>query len=667
VRTNILNNIQFFNPNSVAVDALGNVYVSWDNAVRKISPAGVITLFAGNLTEGFSGDGGPATSAEVSGVLGIAVDTAGNLYLADTYNNRIRKVAAGSNMIGTFAGNGSQSFSGDGGPAISAQLFSPYGMAWDAAGDLYVADSGNSRIRKISAGGIITTIAGNGTTLFSGDGGPAVSAGLSNPQALVLDAAGNLYFSDSGSSRVRKISTNGAITTIAGNGLDGFSGDGGLAVSAELWGPNGLAFDAAGNLYIADGTNARVRKVTPSGTITTVAGGGTTLGDGGPASAAQLASPSGVAVDQAGNLYIADNGRIRKVSSSGTITTVAGNGSVGFSGDGGPALSAQISYVGGIAVDAAGDLFLADTNNRRIRMVTPDGVIQTIAGSALLGFSGEGVLATLAQMNGPLAVTVAGATGNVYVADSGNNAIRLLQPAPPQPPPPSLGSPVEAAGYQAFLSPGGIASVFGTNLATSTANAGTVPLPTTMGGTNSLMLAGTAVPLFYVSPAQINFQVPWEFSAFQGVGGQVITPGGGSNNIAASVVPAVPGVFTVDSSGSGQGVVTLSSTGQLANTASPALRGQYVTIYCSGLGLVSNQPATGAAARSLPLSNTLLVPTVTIGGLSAAVSFSGLVPNLVGLYQVNAQISEGVEPGPAVALRLYMNGMYSNLVTIAVQ
>jgi sugar lactone lactonase YvrE len=280
-----------------------------------------------------------------------------------------------SGTITTVAGNGTPGFSGDGGPATNARLAYPTGVAVDAAGNLYIADRLNSRVRKVSTSGTITTVAGDGSAGFSGDGGPATNAQLAGPYGVAVDAAGNLYIADFQNSRVRKVSTSGTITTVAGDGSFGFSGDGGPATNAQLAGPNGVAVDAAGNLYIADINNHRVRKVSTSGTITTVAGNGTPgfSGDGGPATNARLRPPTGVAVDAAGNLYIADifNQRVRKVSTSGTITTVAGTGIYGFSGDGGPATNARLAYPSGVAVDAAGNLYIADQNNHRVRKVAP--------------------------------------------------------------------------------------------------------------------------------------------------------------------------------------------------------------------------------------------------------------------------------------------------------
>jgi trimeric autotransporter adhesin len=324
-------------PQVVAADRAGNLFFVYENAVLRLDgTTSILTLVAGNGTPGYSGDNGPATRAQLASPGGVAVDSAGNLYVADTANSRIRKISNG--VITTVAGNGTQGFSGDNGSATSAQLFAPVGVAVDFASNLYIADSRNFRIRKVSRG-VITTVGGMilylpgihssqgcGTWTFSGDNGPP-DAQLDQPSGVAVDSASNLYIADYEHYCVRKVS-NGVITTVAGNGTWGFRGDNGPATSAQLSGRFSYAVDSAGNLYIADG-NSRIRKVS-KGVITTVAGNGRQgfSGDNGPATSAQLSGPSSVAVDSAGNLYFADAGnlRIRKVS-RGVITTVAGNGS----------------------------------------------------------------------------------------------------------------------------------------------------------------------------------------------------------------------------------------------------------------------------------------------------------------------------------------------------
>ena len=347
-----------------------------------MSRGGTITTIAGTGIRGFSGDGGQATSAQLAGPDAVAVDGSGNVYIADRENHRVRRVSSGG-TITTIAGTGQSGFSGDGGPAASAQLDLPSGVALDGQGNIYIADLGNDRIRKMRPGGTITTFAGGGTPDFPGeDGGPATSAWLDSPGGVAVDAQGNVYFAEGAS--IRKVSTDGTITTIAGTGVRGFSGDGGPATAARLDGPEGVATDGLGNLYIADYGNTRVRKVNSGGTITTIAGNGKVgfSGDGGPATSARMGTPVGVAADARQNIYIADyyTERVRKVGPGGTITTIAGTGQGGFSGDGGRATSARVSPYG-VAVDGQGNVYIADYSNNRVRKVGTSGTaMATYAG-----------------------------------------------------------------------------------------------------------------------------------------------------------------------------------------------------------------------------------------------------------------------------------------------
>jgi sugar lactone lactonase YvrE len=416
----------------------GTVYVVSGNQIEQFNPAtGTITTVAGNGAAGFLGDGGTSTSAELSGPSGVAVDSVGNLYIADAGNNVIRKVTAASGIITTVAGNGTQSYSGDGGAATSAELSGPSGVAVDSVGNLYIADAGNNLIRKVTAAtGVISTVAGHGGYGYSGDGGPATSGELSYPSGVAVDSSGNLYIADSYNSRIRLVSlATGIITTVAGNGAPSYSGDGGPATGAEINYPNGIAVDSSGNLYIADSFNNLIRKVTvATGIISTVAGDGTFgySGDGGPATGAELNYPSDVAVDSSGNLYIADepNERIRMVSSAtGIISTVAGNGSVSNVGNGGPATSAAFNQPTSVAVDSSGNLYIADYTNQRIRLVNAaTGIITTVAGNGFQGYSGDGGAATNAELSGPAGVAV-DSVGNLFIADELNQRIRRVSAA----------------------------------------------------------------------------------------------------------------------------------------------------------------------------------------------------------------------------------------------
>jgi len=521
-------------PRKAILDGAGDLYIAdaGNNRIRKVpAGTGIITTIAGTGIAGWSGDNGPAASAQLNDPGGLALDSAGNLYIADTGNSRIRKIAAGTGIITTIAGTGIAGWSGDKGPAASAQLNNPASVAFDLAGNLYITDSENDRIRKVAAGtGIISTVAGTGSPICNsgppiGDGGPATSAPICDPQGIAIDAAGNLYFADTFSSNViRKVTAStGIITTVAGNGTLGYSGDGVPATSAELDFPYDVALDSANNLYIVEALSSTIRKVTASnGTISTIAGNGqicSLFGDGSPAADAGFCYPTGISIDNSGNLYVADDyQRIRlvtapgpsptsqtaapvfsvkagtyavpqtvtvtdatpgasiyatlgsseslnsvpsgiygapievtgsvtiyatavapgylpspQVSSAYTITqppatvinTVAGNGVNGFSGAGGPATSAEFGFLGGLAFDGSGNLYFADTTNNVVWSVgEKTGAISIVAGNGQQGNSGYGGPATSAELNlnGGSAIALDSA-GNLYISEESTHLV----------------------------------------------------------------------------------------------------------------------------------------------------------------------------------------------------------------------------------------------------
>jgi sugar lactone lactonase YvrE len=347
----------------------------------------IISTVAGNGTSGYSGDGILARRAELRSPACVTTDSAGNLYIADVGNNRIRKVNA-AGIITTVAGTGSYGVSVDGTPATSAEIAQPLGLAIDHAGKLYFVDADNYLIRRINSSGLLETIAGTGASGHTGDGGPATAAEIDLPTYIAFDSAGNLYFSD-GESRtncVRKISTTGIITNFAGNGMGGFAGDGGPATLAHFFDPTGIAIDRAGNVYIGDQGNNRVRKVDTAGIITTIAGTGTAgfSGDSGQATAAELSGPGGLFIDKHGNIYIANyNNRIRKISPAGIITTIAGNGVAGYSGDGCNPDSAVLNHPNDVTVNDSGDVSIADRANNRVREIINDHAPFFTAGHSL--------------------------------------------------------------------------------------------------------------------------------------------------------------------------------------------------------------------------------------------------------------------------------------------
>ena len=427
------------NPYSVAIDSKGNLYFGDINAscIRKVdSGTGIITTVAGNGTQGYGGDNGAATAATFDYPRDVAADSSGNLYVADYVNNRIRKVDSETGIITTVAGNGTEAFAGDNGPATSASFDDLRGgVTVDSTGNIYVADYNNNRIRKVaSRTGIITTVAGDGLARFNGDNGPAISASLQNPSRVAIDSSGNLFIADTTNHRIRKVDIGtGLITTVAGgSSIPGFGGDNGPATLARLYWPTGVTFDSSGNLYIADYGNHRIRKVASgTGIITTVAGNGMAgfSGDGAAATAASLYRPNDVIIDSSGNLYFSEyyNQRIRKVvNATGIITTVAGNGSQGFNGDNVAATSASLNNPSGVAIDSSGNLYIADEWNHRIRKLDSEtGIITTVAGNGNYGYSGDNGPATSANVYDPTGVTV-DSGGNLYITEWGGGRIRKV-------------------------------------------------------------------------------------------------------------------------------------------------------------------------------------------------------------------------------------------------
>lgn len=368
---------------TVGVSGMGPFQYQWLFNSNAIPTNGIILSVAGKAAGSYSGDGGQATNANLNNPFCVVADSAGNFFIGDANNNRIRKVST-NGIITTVAGGGASGI-GDGGPATNATLNYPNGVAVDASGNIFFNEVFNYRVRKVGTNGIITTVAGNGTASYSGDGGAATNASLNLINGVAVDSAGNLFIADWGNNRVRKVNTNGIITTVAGGGAGGGTdglGDGGSATNATLHGPVGLSVDAKGNLFIGDTVNERIREVSTNGIITTVAGGGTIgvggdIGDGGAATNATFVNLNGVAVDAFGNLFIAESGRnrIREVYVNGMITTVAGGGAGGGTdgiGDGGVATNATTSGPGGIGLDGSGNLLIADSGNNRIRRVAID-------------------------------------------------------------------------------------------------------------------------------------------------------------------------------------------------------------------------------------------------------------------------------------------------------
>ncbi|MHB8401242.1 MAG: NHL domain-containing protein [Bacteroidia bacterium] len=336
---------------------------------------------------------------------------------------------AGAQIITTVAGNGGGGYSGDGGYATSAMIQGTFGLAVDVKGNIFISDYWHHVIRKVNTSGIINTIAGNGIAGYTGDNGVATSAEINSPQNISADIFGNIYFAD-GIGVIRKVNTSGIISTVAGNGTTGYTGDGGQATAAELNAPVGVAIDTKGILYIADEFNNRIRKVNTQGIISTIAGTGNNgfSGDGGQATNAEISSPQGLAVDANGNIYLVDygNSRIRKVDTLGIISTIAGTGVNGQSANGSVASSAELNFPSGVLTDNQGNIYISDESNDIIRQVNTSGIINTIAGvGGPSGYSGDGGPATLAELAGPLSIAF-DVFGNLYIADEGNYRVRKV-------------------------------------------------------------------------------------------------------------------------------------------------------------------------------------------------------------------------------------------------
>jgi sugar lactone lactonase YvrE len=410
-------------PSAVALDAAGTLYIAEELRIRRLDAStGVLTIVAGTTNWGYSGDGGPATAADFSGIEAISFDSAGNLYIADRYNSRLRRVDAVTGIVTTVLGNGEQDFCGDNGPALDACINYTTGLAIDASGNLFIAESASGRIRRVAAdSGIITTFAGTGVNAgHTGDGGPATAAGFNGLGGLDFDAAGNLVIAGGFGNRVRRIdAASGIISTIAGTGNSGFAGDGGSALLARFNRAADVAVDSAGNIFVADFSNHRIRRIdAQTNVITTFAGNGSRtgpLGDGGPAGLASLGEPNDIAFDSQGDLLISDRQhyRIRKVTmATGVISTIAGTGASSPTGDNGLAINASIASPLSIHVDAAGTIYLGFIG--AIRKIDSSGVITSLSGVA-------------GQYN---EVLTTDSTGRLYYADAGTALIQRVNGLP---------------------------------------------------------------------------------------------------------------------------------------------------------------------------------------------------------------------------------------------
>jgi uncharacterized protein (TIGR03437 family) len=637
------------------------------------------------------------------------MDSNGNLYFADTFNNRVRRITP-AGIVNTVAGTGVCGYSGDKGPATQAMLCHPFGLAVDSSNNLYIADSVNSVVREVTINGFINTVVGTGDYGDTGNNVQANTAQLEFPYGLAFDTAGNLYISDYDANRVRKVTPGLSITNFAGNSNASFSGDGGLATSAAIDTPEALATDSAGNVYIADTGNARVRKVSSSGIISTVAG--TTQANAARTNATStfIGSPGGIVADASGNLFISapELESIFEVTPAGAISAIAGNGNATFSGDG-LALNAALNGPGGMTFDTHGNLYFADVGNSRIRELIVDAPTQLSisggdaqtgnAGAALQvpltvtatfagGIAVSGLPVTFSLTSGTatlsatstttdangtagISVTLGNAPGPVVItaALGSFSVVFHLTALTPTPLPTVSSGGVDGAGGSVpavtAISPGGLASLYGINFApagTSRQVQGSDlvngVLPTNLAGV-CVQVDGQPAFLTYVNPGQVNIQVPM---VHVGVNVPVqVTTGCGSATpivgpaISVPTLAATPEfLFWVKNATGANPVIAVNAvTGAYVGAAglipgvvfTPASPGDYLTIYGISFGATNPAVAPGAAP---PASAPVANASVTLGTNplpSANLIYVGVSPGTAGLYQVNIQVPAGLADG----------------------
>ena len=703
-------------PRRLAVSPGGDVYIADDTRISKLDRSGALAAFGGTDQTG--------SGALVIGRHHVAVDAAGSVYYQTPHSSGIRKVSANGAMTTVLE------------IADDHNRFRLGGLAADASGSIYFTDYIRERLYRVDASGAVAAVAGLGTGRFTGDGGPATQARLDHPMAVALDALGNVYFPDGafvrrvdafgtivtiagtepdfedgldarpvfewitglaldpdgnvfvaerGVSRVRKVDPTGSVSTVAGGEDAGFSGDGGPASSARLAYPEGLATDSAGNLYVTDSLNHRIRKITSAGVIETVAGSGSSLddgdsrggygGDGGPATAASLARPLDVAVDGLGNIFIADtsNRRLRRVDLAGRMSTVAGTGESGSGGDGVPAVEASLNGPTGVAVDGDGNVFVAESSGHRVRVIDADGVIRSIAGvgpppgEGPFREVGDGGPAKLAQLYFPHGLAV-GRDGSVFVADTFNRRIRKLTPVPALRP--AVDTAANVASRASGAAPEAILTLAGSDLAADTVGVRSGDLPLALRGTLVAVVGSDGVsrraPLKLVSPGTITFLVPAAVPPGAATV-SVAVPGAASQPLPIEIATVAPGLFSANLDGAGVAAAELLRVDPGGSESRKAL--------------YACDPET-AACRAVPRSlgeagdtDYLILcgtgirragaVTATVGGRAVAVRRFGPDAEIAGIDLVEAgPLPRELAGGGEVAVSVAADGVTSNVVTV---
>jgi uncharacterized protein (TIGR03437 family) len=562
----------------------------------------------------------------------------------------------GQYIISTVAGKGPPTvpgYSGDGGAPTNAQLNYPSDIVY-SNGKMYIADTSNHCIRMISAGAITTFAGVCGTAGFLGDGGQATLANLNNPSAVAVDQNGDVLIADTSNHVVRIVVPSGIISTFAGNYSlgAGYTGDGGAATNGELDSPNALAVDSFGNVYITDPINNVIRKVNASnGYFSTPVG---INGSGGI-----LLYPHGLAVGPDLSIYVSDTSHRVFKYSNGALNVLAGTGNISSGpnvGDNGPAIKALLDDPIGLSLDAAGNLYVTDANEARVRVIAPNGIITTIAGSGSFSYTGDGGPAINATMYFPHRAIPDG-SGNIYIADTENCVIRKLSISAPTI---MTNGVVNGASFTPSISPGALATIYGSNLATSTGSEST-PLPMQLAEA-TVSVNGKLAPILYASPTQINFQVPWETAV--GSASVVVTVDGTASNTATVPVTATaPGIFFYSSGAA----IAQNHDYSLNTTTNPAHAGSFIIAYMTGSGAVTPAVTDGAAT---PSTGLVQIPSgvsvsATIGGEAAPVLFAGLTPGLIALLQLDITVPSGLAAG-SYPLVVTIGGVVSNSATVSV-